>query len=93
MSETDETSEFDFSKAKASLDLDFDKTSYTRIGRVKRVVGLTVEAVGIVAPIGAQCVIDPNSHGRSIQAEVVGFDGGLIVFNAIRKHRGCISRF
>ena len=78
MSKTGETPEFDFSKAKASLDFDFDKTSYTRIGRVKRVVGLTVEAVGIVAPIGAQCVIDPNSHGRSIQAEVVGFDGGLL---------------
>ncbi|PWV63279.1 flagellar protein export ATPase FliI [Plasticicumulans acidivorans] len=43
-------------------------------GRLTRIVGLTLEAVGCVAPIGAHCRI--VSPGRAaVDAEVVGFAG------------------
>ena len=51
------------------------RTELERFGRVTRVVGLTVEATGIAAEIGAQCVIETSGGGESIEAEVVGFDG------------------
>ena len=53
-------------------------TEVERFGRVTRVVGLTVEATGIAAEIGAQCVIEASGVGEAIEAEVVGFDGKLI---------------
>lgn len=40
-------------------------------GRLVRVVGLTLEAVGVRAPVGSQCIVE-TSHGDLI-AEVVGF--------------------
>ena len=41
-------------------------------GKLNRMVGLTLEAVGCHAPIGARCIVD--SPGSSpIEAEVVGF--------------------
>lgn len=43
-------------------------------GRVTRIVGLTVEAAGFPAPLGALCRIH-RGHGNSIDAEVVGFRG------------------
>lgn len=43
-----------------------------RRGTLARVVGLTLEARGIMAPVGSQCVVDA-AHGRQIEAEVVGF--------------------
>ncbi len=42
-------------------------------GRLVRVVGLTLEAVGVKAPVGSQCLVD-TAQGELI-AEVVGFDG------------------
>ena len=43
-------------------------------GRLVRMVGLTLEASGIQAPIGTRCLIEsPNTP--SIEAEVVGFSG------------------
>ncbi len=43
-------------------------------GKLKRMVGLTLEAVGIQAPIGGRCqIISPSGEG--IEAEVVGFSG------------------
>lgn len=42
-------------------------------GSLTRVVGLTLEATGVKAPIGAQCQVE-TSHGY-IEAEVVGFSG------------------
>jgi flagellum-specific ATP synthase len=43
-------------------------------GRITRIVGLTLEAVGCQAAIGSRCMImnSPDSH---IEAEVVGFAG------------------
>lgn len=43
-------------------------------GRVIKVTGLVMEAVGISLPVGSACLIHlPN--GTKIEAEVVGFDG------------------
>ncbi len=42
-------------------------------GRLTRIVGLTLEAVGCQSPIGGRClIVGPNS---SVEAEVVGFSG------------------
>ncbi len=43
-------------------------------GSLTRMVGLTLEAVGVRAAIGAQCDV-VNSSGDKIEAEVVGFSG------------------
>jgi len=40
-------------------------------GRLVRVVGLTLEAVGVKAPVGSQCLVE-TMHG-DLLAEVVGF--------------------
>ncbi len=44
-------------------------------GRLVRVVGLTLEAVGVKAPVGSQCLVE-TSQGDLI-AEVVGFDNKI----------------
>jgi len=41
-------------------------------GRLTRIVGLTLEAVGCNVALGDHCQID-MSHGRTMEAEVVGF--------------------
>jgi flagellum-specific ATP synthase len=43
-------------------------------GRLTRVSGLVMEAVGIKAPVGSVCVIS-LSDGHTVDAEVVGFSG------------------
>jgi len=43
-------------------------------GRLTRMVGLTLEAVGCHASIGARCLIEA-AGGNRIEAEVVGFSG------------------
>lgn len=43
-------------------------------GKLNRMVGLTLEAVGCQAAIGARCTVESPS-GDSIEAEVVGFSG------------------
>lgn len=46
-------------------------------GRLTRVVGLTLEAVGCVVSLGDRCLISDH-RSRSVEAEVVGFDGARI---------------
>ena len=46
-------------------------------GRLSRMVGLTLEAVGCRAAIGSRCRVETKS-GRMIEAEVVGFSGTRI---------------
>lgn len=48
--------------------------SLTVEGKLTRMVGLTLEAVGCQAAVGDRCVID-NPAGSSVEAEVVGFSG------------------
>ena len=43
-------------------------------GRLTRMVGLTLEAVGLEVPVGGRCLIK-MSNRREIEAEVVGFSG------------------
>lgn len=46
-------------------------------GRLSRMVGLTLEAVGCRAAIGSRCRVEAK-NGRMIEAEVVGFSGTRI---------------
>jgi flagellum-specific ATP synthase len=43
-------------------------------GRITRVAGLVMEAVGLNLPVGSACHV-PLPNGSQIDAEVVGFDG------------------
>jgi len=43
-------------------------------GRIVKLTGLVMEAVGIKLPIGSACYV-PLAEGRRVEAEVVGFDG------------------
>ena len=47
------------------------------VGRVVRVVGLTIESAGPVASVGEECLITEGGEGRTAirRAEVVGFTG------------------
>ncbi len=46
-------------------------------GQLTRLVGLTLEAAGCVAPVGARCLV-VNPNGDRFEAEVVGFAGGKL---------------
>lgn len=46
-------------------------------GRLVRVVGMTLEVVGLKLPIGCRCLI-LGDNGNSIKAEVVGFDDSTL---------------
>ncbi|MSR17244.1 MAG: flagellum-specific ATP synthase FliI, partial [Methylococcaceae bacterium] len=46
-------------------------------GKLSRMVGLTLEAVGCRAAIGSRCEIE-TKNGRMIEAEVVGFSGSKV---------------
>jgi len=43
-------------------------------GRLNRMVGLTLEAVGCQAVIGSRCLVKSQSS-KPVEAEVVGFSG------------------
>lgn len=47
-------------------------------GRLVRVVGLTLEAKGITAPLGAYCQVERAERGTFVDAEVVGFQDELL---------------
>ena len=47
-------------------------------GKIVRVVGLTLEALGIAAPLGAHCQIEHLELGSFIDAQVVGFNGDIL---------------
>lgn len=46
-------------------------------GRVTRVAGLVMEAVGLKLPVGSACTV-PLANGSQLEAEVVGFAGDHI---------------
>ncbi len=48
--------------------------TFSHHGRLTRINGLVMEAVGIQAPLGATCDVQV-AGGRAIEAEVVGFSG------------------
>jgi len=58
-------------------------------GRLTRMVGLTLEAIGCEAAVGTSCnIIAPGDH--HIEAEVVGFSGDKTYLMAMGESRGLI---
>ena len=58
-------------------------------GRLTRMVGLTLEAVGFQAPVGSRCEVQGIS-GPPIEAEVVGFSGDILYLMPIGDIRGLV---
>ena len=56
-------------------------------GKLTRMVGLTLEAVGVQASIGSRCLVQ-SPGGDSIEAEVVGFAGDRVYLMPIGAIRG-----
>lgn len=56
-------------------------------GQLNRMVGLTLEAVGCHAAIGARCLVD-SPGGNTIEAEVVGFSGERLFLMPIDSVQG-----
>lgn len=56
-------------------------------GHLIRMVGLTLEAVGINTAVGQNCLI-VNSNGREIEAEVVGFHNNISYLMPIQRAEG-----
>ena len=70
--------------------LDNDPTEVLSIeGRLTRMVGLTLEAVGFQAPIGSRCEILGAGH-HPIEAEVVGFSGEILYLMPTGDTRGLV---
>ena len=56
-------------------------------GRLTRLVGMTLEAVGLNVSVGHQCEVITND-GRKVEAEVVGFAQGKIYLMPIQNVEG-----
>jgi flagellum-specific ATP synthase len=50
----------------------------SRSGKLVRVVGLTLEAKGIMAPLGAHCQVENVDYDTFVDAEVVGFHDDVL---------------
>ncbi len=59
-------------------------------GRLTRVVGLTMEAVGFSAAIGCPCYVIADD-GQTIDAEVVGFSGEILYLMPVKSIQGVRS--
>lgn len=69
-----------------------DRNSGTHVqveGRLTRMVGLTLEAVGFQAPVGSRCEV-LGSAGAPIEAEVVGFSGQTLYLMPTGDIRGLV---
>lgn len=49
------------------------------IGRVEKLVGLVIEVVGLVAPVGSLCRIETGRQQAPVLCEVVGFRGDTLL--------------
>lgn len=58
-------------------------------GRLTRMVGLTLEAVGFQAAIGSRCEIE-GAAGHTVEAEVVGFSGEILYLMPTGDMRGLV---
>ena len=61
---------------------------YTRKGRINKVVGMTIEATGLVCSIGDVCLITPERGGNVIEAEVVGVESDHVFLMPYRDTDG-----
>lgn len=61
-------------------------------GKLVRMVGLTLEAIGIDVKVGDRCMVERPTHDpdqeQGIEAEVVGFDGNKIFLMPIEQAEG-----
>ncbi len=57
-------------------------------GKLKRMVGLTLETVGVHAPVGARCLV--ASEDGDMEAEVVGFSGERLFLMPTGDIRGLV---
>ena len=57
-------------------------------GKLIRVVGLTLEAKGVVAPLGAFCEVEGSGSQNYIGAEIVGFQGDTIFLMPFGEPKG-----
>ncbi len=60
---------------------------YTRIGKIDKLIGMTVEATGLVGIIGDVCRIQLQD-GREVLAEVVGFKGNKVLLMPYEETEG-----
>lgn len=60
-------------------------------GRLRRVVGLTLEAVGVEAALGERCWVLPD-HGPRLETEVVGFSDDSLFLMPVEEIRGLSPR-
>ncbi len=65
------------------------KNLFSVAGRLTRMVGLTLEAVGFHAPIGSRCEVE-SANGNMIEAEVVGFSGEILYLMPTSDIRGLV---
>jgi flagellum-specific ATP synthase len=56
-----------------------EKTYYKKLGRVSKIVGLTIESTGPDARLNDLCEIWPDDGGKPLYAEVVGFKDGRVL--------------
>lgn len=73
-----QTPMFDFSEQVDDLVAQSRVVSASRSGKLVRVVGLTLEAKGIMAPLGAHCQVENLDYGTLVDAEVVGFHDDIL---------------
>lgn len=70
--------------------LEFDNSNNVLVeGRLTRMVGLTLEAVGFQAPVGSRCEVLANGQ-KPIEAEVVGFAGETLYLMPTGDMRGLV---
>ncbi len=63
----------------------------TYIGRVKKVVGLTIEATGPQVTLGEVCRIIPFDKGEEVLCEVVGFRDSVVLLMPLGEMSGISS--
>jgi len=59
-----------------------------RYGRVSQVIGLVIEGIGPVVPIGDMCLINIESKGVTVAAETVGFRDHKILLMPLGEVKG-----
>ncbi len=56
-----------------------EKTYYKKLGKVSKIVGLTIESIGPVAKLKDLCIIYSEDSGQKLYAEVVGFKDSRVL--------------
>lgn len=69
---------FDFASQVDDLVSNSRVADASRSGKLVRVVGLTLEAKGIMAPLGAHCQVENVDYDTYVDAEVVGFHDDVL---------------